>query len=331
MGGFRNLIQQKAVLFFAHAAFGAAGEKSSAEAVPLTTQSELISNLSCMRACRALMLLAACSADAGMLQGAGLQARVGRCGCVHGQSRPFLRLRGGGGVTAGAARSKHEIMEELQALRQQRDAGTLSAADFETRKDALRREREAGKRSERGSVPGEGGHAAAEARPREDPALSKFRSVTWDMVARSRHIDSLEDPVSGAPLDKSEYLAIYGEMLRTLDGQDSLPDTFLDFFFERDAVNHGHLRFINEERKGDWYASLARSCACTVSLLQLMLQLARANLLRTCLSVSHAGACARAQARMDWAEEVGISPNLEAIKAGESAGEKQAREGRLQT
>ena len=151
-------------------------------------------------------------------------------------------------VTAGAARSKHEIMQELQALRQQRDAGTLSAADFETRKDALRREREAGKRLERGSVPGGGGHAAAEAAAGGFGAL-KFRSVTWDMVARSRLIDSLEDPVSGAPLDKSEYLAIYGEMLRTLDGQDSLPDTFLDFFFERDAVNHGHLRFINEERK----------------------------------------------------------------------------------
>ena len=268
--------------------------------VPLMTQSELISclrkqssKLSCMRACRALMLLAASSADAGMPQVAGLQAREGRCGYAHGQSLASLRLRGGGGVTAGAARSKHEIMQELQALRQQRDAGTLSAADFETRKDALRREREAGKRLERGSVPGGGGHAAAEARPREDSVLSKFRSVTWDMVARSRLIDSLEDPVSGAPLDKSEYLAIYGEMLRTLDGQDSLPDTFLDFFFERDAVNHGHLRFINEERKGDWYASLARSCACTVSLLQLLLRLARANLLRTRASVSHAGACAR--------------------------------------
>ena len=112
--------------------------------VPLMTQSELMSclrkqssKLSCMRACRALMLLAASSADAGMPQVAGLQAREGRCGYAHGQSLASLRLCGGGGVTAGAARSKHEIMQELQALRQQRDAKRHQVAQQQSRQHEL--------------------------------------------------------------------------------------------------------------------------------------------------------------------------------------------------
>jgi hypothetical protein len=34
-------------------------------------------------------------------------------------------------------------------------------------------------------------------------------------------------------MDKETYFQVYGEMLKSLDGQDSLPDTFVDFFFER--------------------------------------------------------------------------------------------------
>lgn len=43
--------------------------------------------------------------------------------------------------------------------------------------------------------------------------------------------------VSGSALDKSEYFKIYGEMLKMLDGQDSLPDTYVDFFFERSVFS----------------------------------------------------------------------------------------------
>ena len=39
--------------------------------------------------------------------------------------------------------------------------------------------------------------------------------------------------ISGAAMDKETYFQVYGEMLKSLDGQDSLPDTFVDFFFER--------------------------------------------------------------------------------------------------
>ena len=44
------------------------------------------------------------------------------------------------------------------------------------------------------------------------------------------------EQVSGSALDKNEYFKIYGEMLKMLDGQDALPDTYLDFFFERSVL-----------------------------------------------------------------------------------------------
>lgn len=34
-------------------------------------------------------------------------------------------------------------------------------------------------------------------------------------------------------MDKETYAQVYGDMLKSLDGQDALPDTFVDFFFER--------------------------------------------------------------------------------------------------
>ena len=39
-------------------------------------------------------------------------------------------------------------------------------------------------------------------------------------------------------MDKETYFQVYGEMLKSLDGQDSLPDTFVDFFFERCGPEH---------------------------------------------------------------------------------------------
>lgn len=168
-------------------------------------------------------------------------------------------------------------MEELRILREERNKGNLSLDDFETRKSELKQEREAGKRV---SVPATPPQCTTSAE--EDRRLSRFSLVTWDLVSKSKQLDSLEDPVSGSALDKEEYFRIYGEMLKTLDGQDALPDTFVDFFFERDAVNQSHLRFKDETVKGDW---------------------------------------------MDWAEELGIQPSLEAIKAGETKEEKEQREG----
>lgn len=146
-----------------------------------------------------------------------------------------------------------------------------------------------------------------------DRAFSRFHGVTWEAVAKSKQIDSLEDPVrlsdalcsvqacsrqqarryhvrpaaagvvicmerparqvevvvgqrgflplhsskrlltsasflplaapscqiSGGAVDKRTYYGVYGDMLKALDGQDSLPDTFVDFFFERSSGIEG--------------------------------------------------------------------------------------------
>lgn len=184
-----------------------------------------------------------------------------------------LRLRGG-----GASRSKQDIMADLEELRGRRDRGDISPDDFQQRKNELKKEREVGKQSTASTT----SHCVNTVE--DERALSRFNNVKWLQVAQSMQFDSLEDPVSGSAIDKSMYFKIYGEMLKTLDGQDALPDTFVDFFFEKDSVNQGHLRFKDESAKGDW---------------------------------------------MDWAEEVGIQPSFEDIKAGETKEEKKAREKEL--
>ena len=46
-------------------------------------------------------------------------------------------------------------------------------------------------------------------------------------------IDSLEDPLTQAPMPKSQFYAIYRPLLDTLDGSGGYPDAFISYFFER--------------------------------------------------------------------------------------------------
>ena len=69
--------------------------------------------------------------------------------------------------------------------------------------------------------------------PRPPPLPAKFEKITWDMIQKCSEIDSLEDPMTQAPMQKSQFYAIYRPLLDELDGQGGFPDSYVSFFFER--------------------------------------------------------------------------------------------------
>jgi hypothetical protein len=69
--------------------------------------------------------------------------------------------------------------------------------------------------------------------PRPPSLPARFEKITWDMIQQCSEIDSLEDPMTQAPLQKSQFYAIYRPLLDELNGQGGFPDSYISFFFER--------------------------------------------------------------------------------------------------
>ena len=53
------------------------------------------------------------------------------------------------------------------------------------------------------------------------------------MVEHCYEIDSIEDPLTQAPMPKAQFYATYRPLLETLNGEGGYPDSFVSFFFAR--------------------------------------------------------------------------------------------------
>ena len=74
---------------------------------------------------------------------------------------------------------------------------------------------------------------------------------TWNDVKNDDSIDLMEHPIFNTLIPKLEFYDEFGKVLDLLDGE-TMTD-FVDFFFQRDAINNSNLKFIGENEKMDFY------------------------------------------------------------------------------
>jgi hypothetical protein len=74
---------------------------------------------------------------------------------------------------------------------------------------------------------------------------------TWNDVNNDDSIDLMEHPIFNTLIPKLEFYEEFGRVLDLLDGE-TMTD-FVDFFFQRDAINNSNLKFVGENEKMDFY------------------------------------------------------------------------------
>lgn len=75
-------------------------------------------------------------------------------------------------------------------------------------------------------------------------------SLVWNNIIKHSDEYTFECPITGSGIDTSEYHAVYGPFLETLDGRDL--SSYVDFFFERSPINRYHWMFVDEDAKADF-------------------------------------------------------------------------------
>ena len=74
---------------------------------------------------------------------------------------------------------------------------------------------------------------------------------TWNDVKNDDSIDLMEHPIFNTLIPKLEFYDEFGKVLDQLNGE-TMTD-FVDFFFQRDAINNSNLKFTGENEKMDFY------------------------------------------------------------------------------
>ena len=74
---------------------------------------------------------------------------------------------------------------------------------------------------------------------------------TWNDIKNDDSIDLMEHPIFNTLIPKLEFYDEFGKVLDQLNGE-TMTD-FVDFFFQRDAINNSNLKFIGENEKMDFY------------------------------------------------------------------------------
>jgi len=76
-------------------------------------------------------------------------------------------------------------------------------------------------------------------------------SLTWDVVrANTRLARTFEDPITGASIDVSEFFAVYGPVLRQLDGSDM--SSYVDFFWLPSPIDITSWQFVDDDTRQDF-------------------------------------------------------------------------------
>lgn len=75
--------------------------------------------------------------------------------------------------------------------------------------------------------------------------------VTWEMVMRDTSIRSIQEPISQLFIDKTDFNSAYLVFLDSLDGSDM--SSFVDFFWQKSALDRTCLEFIDEDSRLDIY------------------------------------------------------------------------------
>ena len=74
---------------------------------------------------------------------------------------------------------------------------------------------------------------------------------TWNDIINDNSIELFEHPIFNTLIPKLEFYDEFGKVLDQLNGE-TMTD-FVDFFFQRDAINNSNLKFIGENEKMDFY------------------------------------------------------------------------------
>jgi len=74
---------------------------------------------------------------------------------------------------------------------------------------------------------------------------------TWNDVKNDDSIDLMEHPIFNTLIPKLEFYDEFSKVLDQLNGE-TMTD-FVDFFFQRDAINNSNLKFTGENEKMDFY------------------------------------------------------------------------------
>lgn len=74
-------------------------------------------------------------------------------------------------------------------------------------------------------------------------------SIIWRTLSAIQD-DTFQCPITKGQVDFSDFMAIYGPFLETLDGRDC--SSYVDFFFCRSPINRMHWEFVDEDARMDF-------------------------------------------------------------------------------
>ena len=74
---------------------------------------------------------------------------------------------------------------------------------------------------------------------------------TWNDIINDNSIELFEHPIFNTLIPKEEFCGEFGKVLDLLNGE-TMTD-YVDFFFQRDAVNKSNFKFVGENEKMDFY------------------------------------------------------------------------------
>lgn len=74
---------------------------------------------------------------------------------------------------------------------------------------------------------------------------------TWNDIINDNSIELFEHPIFNTLIPKEEFYREFCNVLDQLDGQ-TMTD-YVDFYFQRDAINKSNFKFVGENEKMDFY------------------------------------------------------------------------------